>query len=122
MKYQTKIKAQSTRYQVNGNDGTNKTSAVNTNLGPQSFDDHINSVNGFGGASNGTYPVSLYRNTFPTYKANLSGACVGKSLTFNELPQRCKMPKEPPQCRALQTLPQRCNFRCNTKHNCKANK
>ena len=122
LKYQTKIKAQSTRYPVNGDDGTNKTSAVNTNLGPQSFDDHINSVNGFGGASNGTYPVSLYRNTFPTYKANLSGACVGKSLTFNGLPQRCKMPKEPPQCRALQTLPQRCNFRCNTKHNCKANK
>jgi hypothetical protein len=122
LKYQTKIKAQSTRYQVNGNDGTNKTSAVNTNLGPQSFDDHINSVNGFGGASNGTYPVSLYRNTFPTYKANLSGACVGKSLTFNGLPQRCKMPEEKPSCRALQTLPQKCNFRCNTKYNCKANK
>ena len=64
LKYQTKIKAQSTRYQVNGNDGTNKTSAVNTNLGPQSFDDHINSVNGFGGASNGTYPVSF--GTVPT--------------------------------------------------------
>ena len=122
LKYQTKIKAQSTRYQVNGNDGTNKTSAVNTNLGPQSFDDHINSVNGFGGASNGTYPVSLYRNTFPTYKANLNGTCVGKSLTFNGLPQRCKMPEEKPSCRALQTLPQKCNFRCNTKYNCKANK
>jgi len=122
LKYQTKIKAQSTRYQVNGNDSTNKTSAVNTNLGPQSFDDHINSVNGFGGASNGTYPVSLYRNTFPTYKANLSGTCVGKSLTFNGLPQRCKMPEEKPSCRALQTLPQKCNFRCNTKYNCKANK
>ena len=71
---------------------------------------------------NGTYPVSLYRNTFPTYKANLSGACVGKSLTFNGLPQRCKMPEEKPSCRALQTLPQKCNFRCNTRHNCDPNK
>jgi hypothetical protein len=34
-------------------------------------------------------------------------------LTFNGLPQRCKMPEEKPSCRALQTLPQRCNFRCN---------
>jgi len=122
LKYQTQLKAQSTRKLVTGQNGTNKTSAKNTNLGPQSFDDHVNTVHGFGGASNGSYPVSLYRNTYPTYKANLSGVCVGKSLTFNGLPQRCKMPEEKPSCRALQTLPQRCNFRCNTKQDCNPNK
>ena len=104
LKYQTQLKAQSTRKLIAGQ---------NTNRGSMSFDGHVNSVNGFGGASNGSYPVSLYRNTYPTYKANLSGACLGKSLTLNGLPQRCKMPKEKPSCRALQTLPQRCNFRCN---------
>ena len=104
LKYQTQLKAQSTRKLVAGQ---------NTNRGSMSFDGHVNSVNGFGGASNGSYPVSLYRNTYPTYKANLSGVCLGKSLTLNGLPQRCKMPKEKPSCRALQTLPQRCNFRCN---------
>jgi hypothetical protein len=104
LKYQTQLKAQSTRKLIAGQ---------NTNRGSMSFDGHVNSVNGFGGASNGSYPVSLYRNTYPTYKANLSGVCLGKSLTLNGLPQRCKMPKEKPLCRALQTLPQRCNFRCN---------
>ncbi|MDA9298794.1 hypothetical protein N9P79_00330 [Crocinitomicaceae bacterium] len=104
LKYQTQLKAQSTRKLIAGQ---------NTNRGSMSFDGHVNSVNGFGGASNGSYPVSLYRNTYPTYKANLSGVCLGKSLTLNGLPQRCKMPKEKPSCRALQTLPQRCNFRCN---------
>lgn len=113
LKYQTQLKAQSTRKLVTGQNGTNKTSAKNTNRGSMSFDNHVNSVNGFGGASNGSYPVSLYSNTYPTYKSNLSGACVGKSLTFNGLPQRCKMPEEKPSCRALQTLPQRCNLRCN---------
>ena len=107
---------------MTGQNGTNKTSAKNTNRGSMSFDNHVNSVNGFGGASNGSYPGSLYRNTYPTYKANLSGVCLGKSLTFNGLPQRCKMPEEKPSCRALQTLPQRCNFRCNTRHNCDPNK
>ena len=122
LKYQTQLKAQSTRKLVTGQNGTNKTSAKNTNRGSMSFDNHVNSVNGFGGASNGSYPGSLYRNTYPTYKANLSGVCLGKSLTFNGLPQRCKMPEEKPSCRALQTLPQRCNFRCNTRHNCDPNK
>ena len=122
LKYQTQLKAQSTRKLVTGQNGTNKTSAKNTNRGYMSFDNHVNSVNGFGGASNGSYPGSLYRNTYPTYKANLSGVCLGKSLTFNGLPQRCKMPEEKPSCRALQTLPQRCNFRCNTRHNCDPNK
>ena len=122
LKYQTQLKAQSTRKLVTGQNGTNKTSAKNTNIGSMSFDNHVNSVNGFGGASNGSYPGSLYRNTYPTYKANLSGVCLGKSLTFNGLPQRCKMPEEKPSCRALQTLPQRCNFRCNTRHNCDPNK
>jgi len=122
LKYQTQLKSQSTRKLVTGQNGTNKTSAKNTNRGSMSFDNHVNSVNGFGGASNGSYPGSLYRNTYPTYKANLSGVCLGKSLTFNGLPQRCKMPEEKPSCRALQTLPQRCNFRCNTRHNCDPNK
>ena len=118
LKYQTQLKAQSTRKLVTGQNGTNKTSAKNTNRGSMSFDNHVNSVNGFGGASNGSYPVSLYSNTYPTYKSNLSGACVGKSLTFNGLPQRCKMPDAKPTCRITQTLPQNCNLKCNTQYKC----
>tara|TARA_Y100000389_G_scaffold183888_1_gene201803 strand:- start:401 stop:2335 length:1935 start_codon:yes stop_codon:yes gene_type:complete len=118
LKYQTQLKAQSTIKLVTGQNGTNKTSAKNTNRGSMSFDNHVNSVNGFGGASNGSYPVSLYSNTYPTYKSNLSGECVGKSLTFNGLPQRCKMPDAKPTCRITQTLPQNCNLKCNTQYKC----
>ena len=91
LKYQTKLKAQSRRMPVTGYDGKNKTSAENKRFGPMSFDNHINNVNGYGGAVNGVYPVSLYRNTYPTYKSNLSGVCLGKTATCNGLRQRCKI-------------------------------
>lgn len=93
LKYQTQLKAQSTKHVVSGQNGKNKTSMENKNTSSTSFgiDPHINSVKGFGNAVNGAYPVSLYRSTYPVYKANLGGLCIGKGQTRNGRPQSCKM-------------------------------
>jgi hypothetical protein len=93
LKYQTQLKAQSTGYVVSGKNNQNKTSMTNNSTSSTSFgiDPFINSVNGFGNAVNGAYPVSLYRSTYPTYKANLGGLCIGKGQTRNGIPQSCKM-------------------------------
>ena len=74
-------------------------------------------VNSTGGvnATNGAYPVSLYRSTYPRYKSRLSGLCIrNMDLTLNLKPQRCPMPEELPpcQCKMLQTIPQRCRQEC----------
>jgi len=79
LKYQTRLTAQSTRHLVSGVNNENVTSMS------------TNSANGFGNAVNGIYPVSLYRSTYPTYKSNLGGLCVGKSRTINGRSQSCKM-------------------------------
>jgi hypothetical protein len=93
LKYQTQLKAQSTGYVVSGKNNQNKTSMTNNSTSSTSFgiDPFINSVNGFGNAVNGAYPVSLYRSTYPTYKVNLGGLCIGKGQTRNGIPQSCKM-------------------------------
>ncbi len=97
LKYQTQLKAQSTGYVVSGKNNQNKTSMTNNSTSSTSFgiDPFINSVNGFGNAVNGAYPVSLYRSTYPTYKANLGGLCIGKGQTRNGRRQACKMSDVP---------------------------
>ena len=79
------------------------TTAANNNMTYRGTPyEKVNTTSGVN-AINGTYPVSLYRNTYPQYKANLSGLCLGNmGLTLNDRPQRCKMPPEPPACKALQ--------------------
>lgn len=106
LKYQTRLKAQSVQYPSKP-----FTTALNTTQG-------IN-------ATNGTYPVSFYRSTYPQYKSNQSGLCLRNiGLTLNNKPQRCKMPPGQPTCRVLQTLPEKCHFKCapNVHHNCRVGK
>ena len=133
LKYQTQLKAQSlrrpTRFFPGGLPGTATakpyTTAANNNMTYRGTPyEKVNTTSGVN-AINGTYPVSLYRNTYPQYKANLSGLCLGNmGLTLNDRPQRCKMPPEPPACKALQTLPERCHFRCSpaVHNNCRVEK
>jgi len=122
LKYQTQLKAQSIIKPTKANaeaaswsTGANKREVyqgtpytnVNTTRG-------VNSING-------TYPATLYRNTYPTYKSNLSGLCLGNmGLTLNSKPQRCKVPmvvtptcKAVAACRMMQTLPESCKYPCN---------
>ena len=104
LKYQTQLKAQSVYKPVLSsstafNKYTNAYGKINT----------TGSIN----ATNGVYPVSLYRNTYPIYKSNLGGLCLGNvGLTLNNKPQRCKMSDTPALCR-VQTIIQSCNFPCN---------
>ena len=121
LKYQTQLKAQSvqrpTRFFPGGKPGTVEakpyTTAANNNMTYRGTPyKKVNTTNGIN-SINGTYPVSLYRNTYPRYKSNLSGLCLGNmGLTLNDRPQRCRMPDKLPDRQALQTLPERCHFRC----------
>ena len=42
---------------------------------------------------NGQYPISLYKDTYPTYKKNLFGLVKCNARTKNGLLQNCKIPK-----------------------------
>jgi len=133
LKYQTQLKAQSvhrpTKFFPGGKPGTVEarpyTTAANNNMTYRGTPyEKVNTTRGVN-ATNGTYPVSLYRNTYPRYKGNLSGLCLGNmGLTLNNRPQRCVMPPGQPACRALQTLPEKCHFRCapNVHYNCTVGK
>ena len=133
LKYQAQLKAQSvqrpTKFFQGGKPGTVEarpyTTAANNNMTYRGTPyEKVNTTRGVN-ATNGTYPVSLYRNTYPQYKGNLSGLCLGNmGLTLNNRPQRCVMPPGQPACRALQTLPEKCHFRCapNVHYNCSVGK
>jgi len=101
LKYQTQLRAQSTyknmdtgssacqiKCSSNGGSGTavaraRAAAAARTAAARRT----INAVNG-------TYPATLYRNTYPTYKGNLSGFCRKRNQsTCNGLRQRCHIKK-----------------------------
>ena len=89
LKYQTQLRAQSTY--KNMDQGSSacqiKCSSKGTGTGAVRADQTINVVNG-------AYPATLYRNTYPTYKGNLSGFCRKRNQsTCNGLRQRCHIEK-----------------------------
>lgn len=120
LKYQTRLKAQSVQYPSKP-----FTTALNTNKTYEgTLYEKENTTQGIN-ATNGTYPVSFYRSTYPQYKSNQSGLCLrNMGLTLNNKPQRCKMPPGQPTCRVLQTLPEKCHFKCapNVHHTCTVGK
>lgn len=120
LKYQTKLIAQSVQ-----NPSKSNTTAANNNISYNGTPyEKKNTTQGIN-ATNGIFPVSLYRTTYPKYKSNLSGLCIrNMGLTLNNRPQRCKMPPQQPRCRVLQTLPEKCHFRCNPNihHKCSVGK
>ena len=122
LKYQTVLKSQSVYTRLNARPNVTFSTSTNKNITYKGTPyAKVNTTNGIN-STNGTYPVSLYKNTYPRYKSRLSGLCLGNmGLTLNNKPQRCKMPLAPPRCKALQTLPQKCNFRCAPKihHDCR---
>ena len=92
LKYQTQLRAQST-YEIMDPGSSACQVECKGAGGSKNSTGNVNAING-------TYPVSLYRNTFPTYKRNLSGFCLRRGITScNGRKQRCYIDKRGKLCR-----------------------
>tara|TARA_Y100001970_G_scaffold271595_1_gene367235 strand:+ start:261 stop:1403 length:1143 start_codon:yes stop_codon:yes gene_type:complete len=90
LKYQTQLRAQSTYTKM---DAGSSACQIKCSATP-SIKNKRTTIN----AVNGSYPVTLYRDTYPTYKGNLSGFCRRNQSTCNGLHQRCHIEKKGMLC------------------------
>ena len=87
LKYQTRLCAQSSYKRIDPVSSEGQTKCSSTQTGKKTASQSIN-------VANGAYPAILYRDTYPTYKRNLSGFRHMNQTTFSGLRQRCHVDKK----------------------------